>query len=209
MTLAGFCKFLWGMVVFATVALVAGYAANWELERRAGDSVNTAATPSEIGGAFTMTDSSGRKVTEETYAGKVWMMFMGFTNCPDICPTTLAEMSGWLQELGADEDGIRGFLVTVDPERDTPEIVGRYISSFDDRIVGLVPTEDQLESFAENYKVHYDKVQLKEGGYTMDHTAGVLLFDRSGRFIGTIDLHENRQTALAKLRNLINGEERS
>jgi protein SCO1 len=99
--------------------------------------------------------------------------------------------------------------VTVDPERDTPEIVGRYISSFDDRIVGLVPTEDQLESFAENYKVHYDKVQLKEGGYTMDHTAGVLLFDRSGRFIGTIDLHENRQTALAKLRNLINGEERS
>jgi protein SCO1 len=88
MTLAGFRKFMWGMVVFATVALVAGYAANWELERRAGDSVNTAATPSEIGGAFTMTDSSGRKVTEETYAGKVWMMFMGFTNCPDICPTT-------------------------------------------------------------------------------------------------------------------------
>jgi protein SCO1 len=209
MTLAGFRKLMWGMVVFATVVLVAGYAANWELERRAGDSLNTAATTSGIGGAFTMTDSSGREVTEKTYAGKVWMMFMGFINCPDICPTTLAEMSGWLKELGADEDGIRGFLVTVDPDRDTPEVVSRYISSFDDRIVGLVPTANQLESFAENYKVHYDKVPLKEGGYTMDHTAGVLLFDQSGRFSGTIDLHEDRETALAKLRNLLNGEERS
>lgn len=203
MTLLGFRKLMWALVAFAAVAVVAGYAARWELDRRESQRSAVIEATTAIGGPFTMTDVSGRKVTEDTYAGKVWMMFMGFTNCPDICPTTLAEMSGWLAELGKDEDGIRGFLVTVDPERDTPEILGSYVSSFDDRIVALVPSLDELEAFAENYKIHYDKVALEGGGYTMDHTAGVLLFDRSGAFRGTIDLHEDRETALSKLRNLL------
>lgn len=203
MTWAGFRKLMWALVAFTAVAVVAGYAARWELDRRESERTAAMEATSAIGGPFTMTDASGREITEDTYAGKVWMMFMGFTNCPDICPTTLAEMSGWLAELGEDEDGIRGFLVTVDPERDTPEILGSYVSSFDDRIIALVPTVDELEAFAESYKIHYDKVPLEGGGYTMDHTAGVLLFDRSGKFRGTIDLHEDREAALSKLRNLL------
>jgi protein SCO1 len=206
MTLSGVRKILWAMVAVTSVLLAAGYTAQWELERRSGGVETVAEKEIAIGGPFAMKDVSGREVTQETYAGKGWMMFMGFTNCPDICPTTLAEMSGWLQELGAGEDDIRGFLVTVDPERDTPEILGQYMSSFDDRIVALVPTPEQLAAFADSYKVYYNKVPLEGGGYTMDHTAGVLLFDRAGRFSGTIDLHEDRETALAKIRNLLDKE---
>lgn len=161
-----------------------------------------------IGGPFTMTAHTGETVTEATHAGKAWLVFMGFTHCPDICPTTLAEMTAWFEELGPDADSIQGFLVSVDPERDTVDALAQYMSSFDDRILALRPEPEELERFAKAFKIHYEKVPFGENDYTMDHTAGVLMFDSEGEFSGTLDLHEPRDTTLSKLRRLI-GKDRS
>ncbi len=152
-----------------------------------------------------MTAHTGQQVTEKTFADKAWLLFVGFTHCPEICPTTLAEMSAWLQELGGDADKVQGLLVTVDPERDTVELLREYMSSFDSRIVALRPEPAELPRFAENYKIVYRKTPMEGGGYTMDHTAAVLLFDRRGLFSGTIDFHEDRAIALEKIRRTLNG----
>lgn len=166
----------------------------------------TKADSALIGGPFAMTAHTGETVTQDTYAGKAWLLFMGFTNCPDICPTTLAEMSSWFEEFGHQADRMRGFLVSVDPERDKLERLALYMQSFDDRIVALRPTQEELERFAKAYKVYYKKVDTGGGDYTMDHTVGVLMFDTAGKFAGTIDLHEDRKVALQKLRRLLPDE---
>lgn len=165
-----------------------------------GPSLPAAVETSPIGGAFSMTAHTGQTVTEQTYAGKAWMIFMGFTNCPEICPTTLAEMSSWFADLGEDGDDVRGFLVSVDPERDDLATLRLYMSSFDKRIVALRPDTAELERFAKAFKVYFKKVPLADGDYTMDHTAGVLLFDRKGRFSGMLDMHESRDVVLRKIR---------
>lgn len=183
----------------ALVAVLVGYLALPRSEQHPAE----AATPARIGGAFSMVSQDGVEVSEKTYAGKVWLMFVGFTHCPDICPTTLAEMSSWFEALGAEADAVQGFLVTVDPERDTVDVLKRYVSSFDRRIVALRPEPEQLPQFAKNYRITYARVPIGDGDYTMDHTAGVLLFDRTGRFSGTIDLHEPQEIALQKIRRLI------
>jgi protein SCO1/2 len=158
-----------------------------------------------IGSPFAMTAHTGETVTQDTYAGKAWLVFMGFTNCPDICPTTLAEMSLWFEELGAQAARMRGFLVSVDPERDTLERLALYMQSFDDRIVALRPTPEELERFAKAFKVYYKKVETGGGDYTMDHTAGVFMFDTAGKFAGTIDLHEDREIRAAEAASPRNG----
>ncbi len=112
-------------------------------------------------------------------------------------------MTAWFDELGPEADQVQGFLVSVDPERDTVDALAQYMSSFDDRIVALRPGAEELERFAKAFKVHYEKVPFGEDDYTMDHTAGVLMFDRAGEFSGTLDLHEPRDVTLAKLRRLI------
>ncbi len=189
-------------IPLAVGAVAAVAIALWLVPGSGSDGARTAA-PVTVGGPFSMISQDGKTVTDKTYAGKVWLMFVGFTHCPDICPTTLAEMSSWLGALGAEADEVRGFLVTVDPERDTVDVLKRYVSSFDARIVALRPEAQELATFARNYRITYAKVPIGDGDYTMDHTAGVLLFDRNGRFSGTIDLHESNDVALQKIRRVI------
>ena len=191
------------MIPMAAAVVAAGVAVFLWFDRGMGSDSAPTAAPVIVGGPFSMVSQDGIEVTEKTYAGKVWLMFVGFTYCPDICPTTLAEMSSWLQALGAEADDVQGFLVTVDPERDTVDVLKRYISSFDRRIAALRPEPEELAKFAQAYRITYKKVPTGDDDYTMDHTAGVLLFDRSGRFSGTIDLHESKDIALQKIRRLI------
>lgn len=200
MKLALFRKLTWVLC-----ALCAGLLAGLLIlgGRSGGQPPSSVAESRPIGGPFTMIAHTGETVTERTYAGKAWMVFMGFTNCPEICPTTLAEMSSWFGELGKEGDGVQGFLVSVDPERDSLETLGLYMSSFDKRIVALRPEPAELERFAKAFKVYYKKVPTEGGDYTMDHTAGVLLFDRQGRFSGMIDMHESREVILQKIRRAI------
>ncbi|WP_420392151.1 SCO family protein [Acuticoccus sp.] len=141
----------------------------------------------DAGGPFTMTDTEGRTVTEADFAGTPRAMFFGFTRCPDVCPTALLEAKSWLDALGEDADEVAVLFVTVDPERDTPQVMERYVGAFDERIVGLSPpSEEALEEIAERYAIRYEKVPLKVGDYTLNHTADTLLFDADGDYAGYI-----------------------
>jgi protein SCO1/2 len=158
-----------------------------------------------IGGPYSMMSHNGETVSEKTFSGKPVAMFFGFTYCPDICPTTLARLAALLTEMGPDADKLQVILVSVDPERDTPEVLKSYLSAFNPRFVGLTGTTAQLAAFAKNYRFYYRKVPLEDGGYTVDHSAGVYLFKATGEFQGTLDAHEADEVALEKLRMAIRG----
>ena len=161
------------------------------------------ATTVPIGGPFAMTDHHGRAVTEQAFAGRPSLVFFGFTHCPDVCPTTLADAGRRLEALGSDADRLAVLFVTVDPERDTPAQLAAYLEAFDPRITGLTGTPAQLAAMAATWRAHYRKVPDERGGYTMDHTALTYLMDARGRFAGTIDPHESDEVAAAKLRGLL------
>lgn len=155
-----------------------------------------------IGGPFSLTDHRGRAVTEQNFRGKPMAIFFGFTHCPDVCPTTLGDMTNFIAALGADADRVQWIFVSVDAERDTPRAMADYLSAFDPRIVGLSGSEAQISDVARAFRVYYRKVPLEGGGYTMDHSASVFLLDATGRFAGTLDYKENEDVAVEKLRML-------
>jgi protein SCO1 len=187
----------WGVVAIAAIGL--GYAA-WHWQQAGG--VGRLAANS-IGGPFTLTDQHGDTVTEAALKGHPSAMFFGYTFCPDVCPTTLFEMTGWLEKLGPDADTIRVYFVSVDPERDTRETLAEYLSAFDPRITGLTGTPEEVAEIVKDYRVYARKVPLDGGGYVMDHTATIYLIDSNGVFTGTIDYQEDPDTALKKLRRLV------
>ncbi len=162
----------------------------------------SAAALPRIGGPFRLTDHAGRRVSEADFAGRPMMVFFGFTHCPDVCPTALFEMTTRLAELGEAGTRLQALFVTVDPERDTAEQLALYLGSFDPRILGLTGSRAEVEAAAEAYRVIARRVPQEGGGYTMDHTTSVFLMDSSGRFVGTIDHHEDNEAALAKMRRL-------
>jgi protein SCO1/2 len=157
-----------------------------------------------IGGPFTLTDQTGAAVTEAALKGHPSAIFFGYTFCPDVCPTTLFDMTVLMKELGPDADKLKVYFVTVDPARDTREQIASYLQAFDPRIIGLTGTQAEIDRIVKEYKVYAKKVPDESGdGYTMDHSASVFLLDRDGRFAGTLDYHEKTETALAKLKRLI------
>lgn len=157
----------------------------------------------EIGGAFEMVGTDGQPVTEAVLAGKPSVIFFGFTSCPEVCPTTLSDMSGLMERLGDRAQEANFVFVSVDAGRDTPERVGEYVAAFDPRIIGMAGNEEQVASIARAYRIFYRKVPLEGGDYTVDHTASVYLMDAAGAFAGTIDYHEAQDTALQKIERLI------
>lgn len=161
------------------------------------------APTSEIGGPFSLLDGDGKPVTEATLRGRPVAMFFGFTHCPDVCPTTLAEAATWLEALGPDGKDLRFVFVSVDPERDTPEVLKSYIAAFDPRVTALTGSSEQVDAMIKAYRVYARKVPLEGGGYTMDHTAGVYLMNRDMKFVGIINYQEETAKALAKLRALL------
>lgn len=156
-----------------------------------------------MGGPFDLTSHKGEKFNNARLAGKPYLVFFGFTNCPDICPTTLYELTDLMAELGADAEKFTPLFITVDPERDTPKVLSDYMTAFDERIVALRGELAETDNAVKAFSAYYNKVPTEGGGYTMDHTAGVILMDAKGGFAGTLDMHEPRETVLAKLRRLI------
>jgi len=157
-----------------------------------------------IGGAFELTDQDGQHVTEKDLLGKPSVMFFGYTYCPDICPTTLLELTNWLKALGVDADKLNVVFVSVDSKRDTPEQMKLYLSSFDPRIRGFTGTAKQVEKITSEYRVYYKQVPADGGDYTYDHSALIYLMNQSGRHVGIIAPNEPEASAVAKLRKLIN-----
>jgi protein SCO1 len=155
-----------------------------------------------IGGPFRLTSHEGRPFTDQDLKGKPFAVFFGFTHCPEVCPTTLYDLTQDLEALGRDADKMRVAFITVDPAQDTPELMKTYLGSFDPRIVGLTGTEDEIAAVAKAYKVYYRKVPT-DSDYTMDHTATILLMDSKGEFFGTSNFQESEEVRREKLRNLI------
>jgi protein SCO1 len=159
--------------------------------------------PAAIGGPFQLTDQSGQTVTDKNMQGRPTLIFFGFTHCPDVCPTSLFEISEVLKALGKNADRVNAYFVTVDPERDTPAAMKDYLSSFDPHLQGLTGSADQVSKVITEYRVYARKVPLKDGDYTMDHTALIYLMDRDGRFISPFNLKRTPEQAAADLKHYL------
>jgi len=166
---------------------------------------HSASPTAELGAPFNLVDQDGKPITDKAFEGHPSVLFFGFTHCPDVCPTTLYEIAGWLNQLGDEGKDLRAFFITVDPERDTPEVMKAYTGNFTDRITGITGDPAEVAKLVKGWKVYARKVPLDDGGYTMDHTASVFLLDSNGRFKGTIAYGENPDTAVQKLKRLAAG----
>jgi protein SCO1/2 len=139
-------------------------------------------TGAEYASGFSLTDHNGKVKTLKDYTGKVVVVFFGFTQCPDVCPTTMVELAEVKKLLGSDGDKLQAVFISVDPERDTPEILKSYMGNFDPSFVALRPTAEELAAVAKDFKVFYKRVDGKTpGNYSMDHTAGSYVFDGNGK----------------------------
>lgn len=167
---------------------------------------NADITGAEYARDFALTDHNGKPRTLADFRGKVVTVFFGYTHCPDVCPTTLSEMKLVLKELGADANRVQVLFVTVDPERDTPEVLRQYVPSFDPGFLGLYGDAKTTPEVARSFKVFYQKVPgAKPDTYTMDHTAGSYVFDPQGR-LRLFVRHGNLQPLVSDLRYLLQGK---
>jgi protein SCO1/2 len=162
-------------VAFVLVALTSGC-------NRSGEQFQTTdVTGASFGRTLELTDHTGKRRTLGDFKGKVVTVFFGFTHCPDACPTTMVELANVARELGADAERFQVLFVTVDPERDTREVLAQYVPAFNPSFLGLSGTAEETARVAKEFKIYIQKQPVKEGGYTVDHSAGTYIFDREGR----------------------------
>jgi protein SCO1 len=185
-----------GLLGFAAAALCIGYAVSFR------EGAHGPVAVASIGGPFTLVDDTGATVTEKTLAGKPYAMYFGYTFCPDVCPTTLLDLSRWIEKLGPDADKLNYVFVTVDPERDTVQSMHAYLSSFDKHIRGYTGTPAEIAQIAKAYRVYYKKVPTDDGSYTMDHSAMIYLMAPDNKFATIIPYQEDDASAIGKLKNL-------
>lgn len=185
---------LWALVALAAAAL--GYL-YWQQQRAAGPAPADELSLT-LGGPFTLTGADGQPFSSTSLAGQPYAIFFGFTHCPDVCPLTLARMVKLRNQLGKGDDALDILFVTVDPERDGPEEVGRYATLFDAPVTGLTGSPAQIEQVKKQFGIYSAKAGDGDN-YSVDHTATVLLFDRQGQFVATIAPEEGDEVALAKL----------
>jgi protein SCO1/2 len=159
--------------------------------------------PAAIGGPFRLTDQAGQTVTEKNLQGKPTLIFFGFTHCPDVCPTSLFEISEVLRAMGGDADRVNAYFISVDPERDTAAAMKDYLSSFDPHLKGLTGEPDAVAKVISGFRVYAKKVPLKDGDYTMDHTALIYLMDRDGKFVAPFNLKRTPEAAAADLKRYL------
>ncbi len=196
---------LWAAVAVALFVLGALTVGGFSLFGGPTQTASTTAPGAPLGGAFELVNHNNEPVSEAIFRGKPSVTLFGFTHCPDICPTGLMQMTDWAAELGPDADKLRFVFVTIDPERDTIDVLSDYVTAFSERIIGITGEPDAVMAMAKDYKIFSRKVPLEDGDYTMDHTASMILHDADGNFVGTIAHAEAREAALAKLRRLVAG----
>jgi protein SCO1 len=139
----------------------------------------------QVGGPFTLTDHTGKTRTNADFRGKFMLVYFGYTYCPDICPTDLAQISQAIDKLGAAGDDVQPLFISVDPERDTPSVLAQYVAMFHPRLIGLTGTPEELRAVADSYKVYYAKYLPPDGSvYLIDHTGFTYLMGRFGEYLG-------------------------
>jgi protein SCO1 len=167
-----------------------------------------AETPArKLGGAFELIDHNGRLFSSSALSGSPYAIFFGFTNCPDVCPTTLLQMSNHLSKLGPDGDRLKVLFVTIDPERDRPEQLRAYLASFDPRLIGLTGSPEQVAAVAKSWNAFHNKIPEDDGTYTVVHSAYVYLMDANGHCIGTMGFQDAETEQLDQLRKLLRSGE--
>ena len=182
--LAGLVIFL-GVFMFATGQLGTGGAGGG---------------PSAIGGPFNLTDQDGKPITDQDLKGRPFLVFFGYTHCPDICPTTMFDVSEMMRALGTDADKTAALFITVDPERDTAPVIKDYLSSFDPHLRGATGDLKAIEAAERAYRVYAKKVPAEKDDYSMDHTALVYLMDKQGRFVAPFSFKRRPEESAADLR---------
>jgi len=161
-------------------------------------------TGADYGSKMSLPDQNGKVRTMADFKGKVTVVFFGYTQCPDVCPTTMAELAQVKKSLGKDGDRLQGVFITIDPERDTPELLKAYLTAFDPSFIALRGTIEQTAAAAKDFKVYYAKVPSKSADtYTMDHTAGSYVFDEAGRLRLFTKYGGGAEALAADLKNLI------
>lgn len=184
--------FLSGLVVFlGAIFLVTGF------------SPTPGAGISSIGGPFHLIDQNGKPFSDQDMKGKPYLVFFGYTHCPDICPTTLFEMSQLFRKLGPDAGRAGALFITVDPERDTQTVMKSYLASFDPHLRGLTGDPRAIDQALKDYRVYAQKVPLKGGDYSMDHTAIVYLMDKNGHFVAPFSMQRTVDAEAAELRQYL------
>lgn len=181
--------FLTGLVIFSGVILYA-----------TGNFGGGGSASSAIGGAFRLTDQNGNTITDADLKGRPFLVFFGYTHCPDVCPTTLFDVSEVMRALGKDADRAGALFVSVDPERDTPAVLKDYLSSFDPHLRGATGDRATVDAAEKAFRVYAKKVPTQSGDYSMDHTALVYLMDKRGRFVAPFSLKRKPEEAAADLR---------
>jgi len=156
-----------------------------------------------IGGSFKLVDQNSKPITDQDMKGHPFLVFFGFTHCPDVCPTTLFDVSEVFRSLGPQAKDVRALFITVDPERDTPVVLKDYLSSFDPRIVGATGDDAAIAAAEKAYRVYAKKVPLDGGSYTMDHTAIVYLMNKDGRFVTPFNLKRRPEESAADLKRYL------
>ncbi|WP_304638960.1 SCO family protein [Pseudomonas sp.] len=182
------------------IALLAGLPLAYLYWPAPGDEV--ARSASDIGGAFKLTDHTGRTVTEETFAGEWTLVFFGFTHCPDICPTTLADISRTLQLLGERSGRVQPLFVTLDPQRDTPEVLAAYTAFFDERILALTGSEEDIAVMANAYGVYFERVPSGDT-YFINHGTSIYLMDPDGQLAARFSRRDDSQSMARQITTTI------
>lgn len=190
---------LWGLVVVALIAV--GTA--WLVGQRGGAGGSFSAGTSVLGkGDYTLETTSGAPFTEATLKGGHTAVFFGYTRCPDICPTTLGDIATWEEELGDEAKDLKFYFVTVDPERDSAEVLEDYVS-WAPRVTGVTGSPAEVQKAIKAFRIYAQKTPYKDGGYGMDHSSNILLFGPDGDLDGLIGYQEGDERALAALRRLL------
>lgn len=194
------------IAAWAAVAIVVVVVAGMALFPRFLPSEVPVPVAATIGGPFELQDQSGATVTYDDLRGQKSALFFGYTNCPDVCPTTLMEATTWLEALGDRSDDLNVYFVTVDPERDTQDLLAEYMEAFDPRIRGLTGDRAAVDEVIESFRVYAAKVETDDPDYyLMDHTASVYLLDDEAQLVSTISYEEDPDVAMEKLRRLLAG----
>lgn len=187
-----FSAFLAGLVIFLGVILFAT------------EHLGTGGPgASAIGGPFKLIDQDGKPITDQDMKGRPFLVFFGYTHCPDICPTTLFDVSELMRAMGKDADRTGALFITVDPERDTAAVMKDYLSSFDPHLRGATGDAKAIDAAEKEYRVYAKKVPTDHGDYSMDHTALVYLMDKQGRFVAPFNLKRRPEDAAADLRRYL------
>ena len=200
---AGSLRFVVATVLLAGVLILAagallGFALHENPKGAAGTLLGSA-----IGGPFHLVDQNGKPVSDADLKGKWQLVFFGYTHCPDTCPTALNEISLALDQLGKKRDELEIVFITVDPERDTPDVLKSYVQSFDAPIIALTGSPDAVAQAAKDYRVYYAKHSRPDGGYDMDHSAVIYIMDPQGRFTATLTPDATADAMAERLQKLL------